>query len=83
VKQDLSLQLGVIGYGVWQTTDKTGPSVTPDESATRYRVNSIGFASNVILPSRKTSLGFKYFNEFSNRSTFEGESVQISAAVTF
>jgi hypothetical protein len=83
VKQDLSLQLGVIGYGAWQTTDKRGPSITPDQAATRYRVNSLGFASNVILPSRKTSLGFKYFKEFSNRSTFEGGSVQISGAVTF
>jgi hypothetical protein len=83
LQQDLSLQLGVIGYGAWQTTDKTGPSVTPDQVSARYRVNSFGFASNVILPSRKTSLGFKYFKEFSNRSTFEGGSVQISGAVTF
>lgn len=83
VKQDLSLQLGVIGYGAWQTTDKTGPSITPDQADARYRVNSFGFATNVILPARKTSLGFKYFNEFSNRSTFEGGSVQISGAVTF
>jgi hypothetical protein len=83
VKEDLSLQLGVIGYGQWQTTDKTGPSITAGQSAARYRVNSFGFASNVILPSRKTSLGFKYFKEFSNRSTFEGGSVQIAGAVTF
>ncbi|HEY4733685.1 MAG TPA: transporter [Gemmatimonadaceae bacterium] len=83
LQQDLSLQLGVIGYGQWQTTDRTGPSITAEQMAARYRVNSFGFASNVMLPSRKTSLGFKYFKEFSNRSTFEGGSVQISGAVTF
>jgi len=83
IQQDLNLQLGVIGYAAWQTTNKTGPSITPAQAAARYRVNSLGFASNFILPSRKTSLGFKYFNEFSNRSTFQGGSVQISGAVTF
>lgn len=78
-----SLQIGLAGYGQWQTTDKNGPSITLAQAKAHYRVNALGFASNVILPERKVSLGFKYFREFSNRSTFQGYSVQISAAVTF
>ena len=79
----LRLQLGLIGYEQWQTTDKTGPTITAAQSAARYQVNSLGFASNLLLPASKVTLGFKYFDEFSNKSTFQGYSVQITASVSF
>ena len=81
--EDTLLQLGLVGYGQWQTTDKTGPAISAADSASRYKVNALGFATNVMLPSRKTSLGLKYFREFSNRSTYQGYTLQISGAVTF
>ena len=77
------LQIGLVGYGQWQTTDKTGPAITPAQAAAHYRVNALGFASNVQVPERKVSVGVKYFKEFSNRSTFQGHSLQISGAITF
>jgi hypothetical protein len=83
LQRDLSLQLGLVGYGQYQTTDKTGPNITPAQATAHYKVNALGFASNVILPSRKVSTGFKFFKEFSNRSTFQGYSVQISIAISF
>jgi hypothetical protein len=83
LQRDLRLQLGVAGYGQWQTTDKNGPTVTSAQAAAHYKVNALGFATNVVLPVRKVSLGVKYFREFSNRSTFQGYSMQISGAVTF
>jgi hypothetical protein len=86
LKKDMSriLQLGFVGYGQWQTTDRSGPGVNPIIAAnTHYRVNAMGAAANIILPARKASLGFKYFKEFGNRSTVEGYSVQISGAITF
>jgi hypothetical protein len=83
VDDDTQLQLGVIGYGQWQTTEKTGPTITAAENAARYKVNALGFVTNVSLPARKVSLGLKYFQEFSNRSTFQGYTLQISGAVTF
>jgi hypothetical protein len=55
----------------------------PQEADSRYKVNALGFASNVILPARQTTLGLKYFKEFSNQSTFQGYSLQISAAIKF
>jgi hypothetical protein len=73
----------VIGYHQWQTTDKTGPTVTAAEPSARYRVNALGFASNVSLPARKVSLGLKYFKELSNRSTFQGDTLHMAGAVTF
>ncbi len=83
LQRDLSLQLGLVGYGQYQTTDKTGPNLTPAQANAHYKVNALGFASNVILPARKVSAGFKFFKEFSNRSTFQGYSVQISIAISF
>ena len=83
VKDDTKLQLGLIGYGQWQTTDKTGPTISAAEGGAHYKVNALGFASNVLLPARKMSLGLKYFKEFSNRSTFQGYTLQIAGAVTF
>jgi hypothetical protein len=83
LKNDLRLQVGLVGYQQWQTTDKSGPAITPDQAKAHYRVNSLGFASNVMLPARKVSLGVKYFREFSSRSTLQGYSLQISGAVSF
>ncbi|HEX5835844.1 MAG TPA: transporter [Pyrinomonadaceae bacterium] len=76
------LQVGFAGYNQRQTTARRGPNVTPDQEAARYKVNALGFASNVNLPHR-INVGFKYLQEFSNRSTFQGHSIQISGAIKF
>ena len=76
------LQVGLVGYNARQTTAKRGPGVTAAQEAARYKVNALGFASNVNLP-RRINMGFKYFQEFSNRSTFQGHSIQISGAIKF
>jgi len=76
------LQVGLVGYNQRQTTAKSGPGVTPEQAAGRYKVNSLGFASSANLPGR-VNVGFKYFQEFSNRSTFQGHSIQISGAIKF
>ena len=78
-----SLQVGLVGYNQWQTTDKTGPTITPQQAAAHYKVNALGFVSNVMLPWHKATVGLKYFKEFANRSTFQGHSVQISGSIYF
>jgi hypothetical protein len=79
---DNRLQIGLVAYGQWQTTDTTGPT-TPEQASVHYRVTALGFASSLVLPTRKVSLSFKYFREFSNKSTFQGNSVQISSTINF
>jgi len=76
------LQVGLVGYNQRQTTARRGPGVTPGQTAERYKVNALGFASSVNLP-RRVNVGFKYFQEFSNRSTFQGHSIQISGSLHF
>jgi hypothetical protein len=83
VHADSRLQVGVIGYGARQTTAKTGPGVTPAEVVQRYRINGVGVGMNLALPTQKVTLALKYFNEFSNRWTYQGYSLQISAGVLF
>jgi len=78
-----SLQVGLVGYNQWQTTDKTGPTITPQQATAHYKVNALGFVSNVMLPWHNASVGFKYFKEFANRSTFQGYSVQMSGSIYF
>jgi hypothetical protein len=77
------LQAGVVGYGAWQTTARTGPGITPAEEAQRYRVNALGVGASLLLPPQKVTLSLKFFDEFSNRWTYQGYSVQISAGVLF
>ncbi len=83
LQRDLNLQVGLVGYEQWQLTNKTGPSITPLQSSSHYRVNAVGFTSSVILPARKVSVGIKYFKEFRDRSTFQGYSFQITASIKF
>ena len=80
---DVQLQAGLIGYGQRQTTARTGPTISLAASKERYAVNALGFALNSAFPKRKASLGFKYFKEFANRSTFQGYSVQLSGSISF
>ena len=83
LQHDLNLQVGLVGYEQWQLTDKTGPGITPAQSSAHYRVNALGFASALMLPARKVSVGVKYFKEFEDRSTFQGYSFQITASIKF
>lgn len=77
------LHIGLVGYEQRQTTDKTGPTISPAVSKERYEVNSLGFHVNSAFPKQKVTFGVKYFKEFSNRSTFQGYSVQIAGSVSF
>ena len=83
LSEDTLLQLGLVGYGQRQTTDKTGPAITAAAGARITRSTRWGSRPTSMLPARKVSLGLKYFKEFSNRSTFQGYTLQISGAVTF
>lgn len=83
VQESLRLQVGLAGYGQWQTTDKSGPTITPEQATAHYKVYALGAAANAMLPERRVNVGLKYFHEFSCRSTFQGYTLQISGAITF
>jgi hypothetical protein len=78
-----TLQIGVAGYEQRQTTATTGPAITPAETTERYAVNALGGVTTVTFSKPKVSLGLKFFEEFANRSTFQGYSLQFSGSVRF
>ena len=80
---NLNLQLGVIGYEARQTTAKTGPGVTSEVSSERYAINASGFALTAAFPKKNANLGFRFFKEFADRSTYQGSSTQIFGAISF
>ena len=77
------MQIGVAGYEQRQTTAKTGPSITPEQSQERYAINGIGFAAGFVFPKQKFNLGVRFFEEFANRASYQGYSLQVSGAVSF
>ena len=52
-------------------------------AADRYAINSIGVASQVTFPAPRLTLGMKFFEEFADRSTFQGYSLQFTGVVNF
>lgn len=77
------LQVGIAGYLQRQTTAKTGPEITAEQSRERYAINALGVASNLAFPEQGVNVGLKFFEEFANRASYEGYSFQISGTVTF
>jgi hypothetical protein len=82
-RTDFDAQVGIVGYAQWQTTDRRGPGVTPEEAEDRYRVYALGLATALAWPQRRSSVSVKLFQEFDARSTFEGYSIHVSAAIAF
>ncbi len=81
VAKATSLQLGVAGYNARQITAKTGPEITTDQSEERYAVNALGVVTTMTFANRRVNAGVKFFEEFANRSTFQGFSLQLSGSV--
>ena len=77
------VEVGLAGYNARQISARTGPAITPDQTDDRYAINALGFAISSAFPKRRASLGLKYFNEFSNRSTYQGYSLQFSGSISF
>jgi hypothetical protein len=74
-------ELGLVGYAQRQVTARSGSGVPPGSAADRYAVQALGVASTMAFRKQRLNLGLKYFKEFANRSTFEGYSLQVAAAI--
>ena len=77
------LQVGLAGYEQRQTTAKTGPAVSEEQSRERYAINALGFVTNLVFPNHRFNAGIKFFEEFGNRASYQGYSFQVSGAFSF
>ena len=83
LKPALRLQVEATGYEARQTTAHSGPAITPALAADRYAINAIGAATQIAFPAPRLTLGMKFFEEFADRSTFQGYSLQFTGVVNF
>jgi hypothetical protein len=75
------MELGIAAYAQRQTTPRRGSGVPAEASGDRYAVHAYGAALSVAFPRQRANVGFKYFTEFANRSTYEGGSLQAFGAI--
>ena len=66
------IELGVTGYGQWQTTDDKGSDVTWDRRD-HDEVYGIGGQLSWTSKSQKLNLALRYLSEFDARDRFEGD----------
>jgi hypothetical protein len=71
IKKDMSMlgQIGVVGYDQWQVSHSSGTLFVggvpiPESSIPFYSVHAIGVQANLILPVKKLSAFFKYYDEY-------------------
>src|SRR3954469_646828 len=77
------LQVGLAGYEQRQTSAKTGPATSAEQSRERYAINALGFVTNLVFPNHRLNAGVRFFEEFGNRAAYQGYSFQLSGAVSF
>ena len=58
MKGSSRLQVGLVGYHQWQTTDKSGPTITSTQAVAHYRVSALGFTSSVVIPAPQVNIDF-------------------------
>lgn len=77
----VNVDAGAVGYAQRQITARAGNGVPPASVGDRYAVHAAGAALSAAFPKQRANVAVKYFSEFANRSTFEGYSLQILAAL--
>lgn len=77
----LLLELGIVGYGQWQTTDDTGADVArPD---VHDRLYGIGPQIGLTYAPWKAAATLKWAHELSARDRFQGDNFTLNLAVQF
>ena len=79
LKKDFSqlAQIGVIGYDQWQVTANggtipVGPIAAPASLLPYYSVHAAGLQAGFIMPAKNLTFNFKWEDEYSATSHFEG-----------
>lgn len=84
LKKDSSrlLQLGLIGYDQWQTSDNGG-NLASAKNLPHYSVHAIGFQSNLILPAKNLLFFFKFEDEYKALARPQGRTIVFGGSYTF
>jgi hypothetical protein len=81
VKSNL-MQLGVVGYGQWQTSQDGGAQL-PLLKSSRYAIAAIGPQATFLVPKWNLNLFFRYEPEFGAVARVEGSTITFGGAISF
>lgn len=79
--QNLLLEVGPSGYSQWQVSDDTGSDAR--NPGIHDRVHAAGIQAGLAYVPWNFAVSFRYLNEFSAKSRFEGSSYGLNLAVKF
>lgn len=79
------LQVGLIGYDIWQVSDNGGLLGVglPASALPRYSAHAIGFQTTFIMPAKNLTFYFKYEPEYSAKARPEGTTIVLGGSWTF
>ncbi len=66
------LDIGAVGYGVWQVTDISGSGVLPEDEGEKSSVMAAGPEIALIVPDRGVALKWRGYAQFVARNRFRG-----------
>jgi hypothetical protein len=78
--QTLLLEIGPAGYSSFQTTEDSGSDTS---NSAKDQVQAVGFQVGLTQVKWNAVLNFHYFNEFSSKDRFQGESIGLNFAIKF
>ncbi len=79
--QSLLLDVGLAGYSSWQVSNDSGADAAIP--AVKDEVHAVGVQIGLTHVPTNMALTFHYFNEFSSKDRFQGESVGLNFALKF
>ncbi|HYX70270.1 MAG TPA: transporter [Terriglobales bacterium] len=74
------LQVGVVGYNQWQTSNDTGLTLFPNA---HYQVHAIGPEITFVMPMKKLSATFRYLPEWGAVKRSEGHTMVVAFSYRF
>ena len=66
------LDVGVVGYGVWQITDNSGSAVRPEDEGEKGSVLAAGPEIVLLVPDRGVALKWRGYAQFAAKNRFRG-----------
>ena len=77
------LDLGAVGYGVWQVTDDSGGAVRPEDEYKKGSVLAAGPEIALIVPDRGLALKWRGYAQFAAKNRFRGYESMIELLFSF
>ena len=76
------VDLGVVGYGLWQVSDDSGADLPPILRGARDRVYGVGTELDLTLAEARARLAIRYTHELGSESRPQGQALVVALSFT-